>query len=115
MFASPTSAKLQEIGPRFTLKLRWLRKGLPGVTAPDGSISRGGDAEGLQQDAEDEERMDEDEAMAEMGKVASGNGSKPVDASQQTDSSMGIPALDEEEEYEWKWKVSHWSSMACTS
>jgi hypothetical protein len=42
VFDSPTKARLQEIGPRFTLKLRWLKKGLPSVTAPDGRIAHGG-------------------------------------------------------------------------
>jgi ribosome production factor 1 len=99
MFSSPTSARLQEIGPRFTLKLRWLRKGLPGVTAPDGSISRGGD---VQVDEDEDEKMDEDEAMREMGK----GGGEGTTIGKMTDKEMGIPALDEEQEYEWKWKVS---------
>ncbi|KAG8834952.1 hypothetical protein FRC17_006255 [Serendipita sp. 399] len=30
-FRSPEKAALQEIGPRFTLKLRWLKKGIPAV------------------------------------------------------------------------------------
>lgn len=30
-FRSLEKAALQEIGPRFTLKLRWLKKGIPGV------------------------------------------------------------------------------------
>lgn len=30
-FRSPEKAALQEIGPRFTLKLRWVKKGLPAV------------------------------------------------------------------------------------
>jgi ribosome production factor 1 len=102
MFASPTSAKLQEIGPRFTLKLRWLRKGLPAVTAADGSVPRGGDAEVDDEEIERQEQKDEDEAMEEMGKgvrapPAAKNGGNP---------DLGIPALDEEQEYEWKWKVS---------
>jgi ribosome production factor 1 len=31
MFKSTEKAALQEIGPRFTLKLRWLKKGTPAV------------------------------------------------------------------------------------
>lgn len=100
-FTSATEAKLQEIGPRFTLKLRWLRKGLPAVRAADGSVPRGGDPE--EADAEDDdlarqERLDEDEAMEEMG--------KGVKASTGNVTNLGIPALDADEEYEWKWKVS---------
>ena len=98
-FASATSAKLQEIGPRFTLKMRWMRKGLPAVTASDGSVPRGGDAEVDDEELERQERADEDEAMAEMGQGShkAKNGAIP---------SLGIPPLDEEQEYEWKWKVS---------
>lgn len=100
MFASPTQAKLQEIGPRFTLKLRWLRKGLPSVTAPDGRIANGGDAgEGLEADDAEvarQEKMDEDEAMGEMGKT------QPATVQDQP----VIPPLDQEQEYEWKWKAS---------
>jgi len=106
MFASPTSAKLQEIGPRFTLKLRWLRKGLPAVTAADGSVPRGGDAEVDDEEIERQEQKDEDEAMAEMGK-----GVKPPSAAKNGGNpELGIPALDEAQEYEWKWKVSITSS-----
>ncbi|GFZ48012.1 Brix domain-containing protein [Saitozyma sp. JCM 24511] len=108
MFASATSARLQEIGPRFTLKLRWLRKGLPAVTAADGRIPGGGDAEADESAGEDgagetdemmrQERMDEDEAMKEIGTAQPGKTkAKAVEE-------LGIPALDEEQEYEWKWK-----------
>ena len=104
MFASATSARLQEIGPRFTLKLRWLRKGLPAATTSDGQVPRGGDPEGPEGLDEIEvsrhEKKDEDEAMEEIGKVDE----KVVNATQ-----TGIPPLDEEQEYEWKWKVGRLS------
>lgn len=106
MFSSATSAKLQEIGPRFTLKLRWLRKGLPSVTAPDGHASIGGDpadeiygatvgpsSEEIAQDELDEEK----EALKEIGQPA-----KKKNVHEGTE----VPPLDEEQEYEWKWKVS---------
>lgn len=106
MFPSATSAKLQEIGPRFTLKLRWLRKGLPSVTAPDGHASIGGDPadeiygtevgpskEEIAQDELDEE----DEALKEIGQPA-----QKKNVYEGTE----VPPLDEEQEYEWKWKVS---------
>ncbi|AAW42269.1 conserved hypothetical protein [Cryptococcus deneoformans JEC21] len=104
MFPSATSAKLQEIGPRFTLKLRWLRKGLPSVTAPDGHASIGGDPadeiygtevgpskEEIAQDELDEE----DEALKEIGQPA-----QKKNVYEGTE----VPPLDEEQEYEWKWK-----------
>ncbi|KAK8850593.1 hypothetical protein IAR55_004512 [Kwoniella newhampshirensis] len=107
MFSSAISAKLQEIGPRFTLKLRWLRKGLPSVTAPDGRAPIGGDAEAASdeemdgdEDAEEiarQEKQDEDAAMAEIGKPQTGKGKT-------THGEIKVPALDEEQEYEWKWK-----------
>lgn len=115
MFSSPTSAKLQEIGPRFTLKLRWLRKGLPTVSAADGRPPSGGDKEDeedpVQSDQEEvdekQEKMDEDEAMGEMGSASAG-------VKKQSLKDLGIPALDEEQEYEWKWKVSYAVSIiAC--
>ncbi len=109
MFASPTSAKLQEIGPRFTLKLRWLRKGLPTVSAADGRPPSGGDAEPEETtaaDSDDEaEKMDEDEAMNEMGSEKA-NPDPSATPAQKSLKELGIPALDEEQEYEWKWKVS---------
>ncbi|KAL7420862.1 Ribosome production factor 1 [Cryptotrichosporon argae] len=88
-FDSPTAARLQEIGPRFTLKLRWMRKGLPAVTAGDGRMPGGGDKEAELTDEED--KMDEDEARAEIGTAPQPN-------------KVVTPALDEEQEYEWKWK-----------
>jgi hypothetical protein len=99
VFDSPTKARLQEIGPRFTLKLRWLKNGLPAVTAPDGRIAHGGDAEDSYQVNEAQEKADEDDAMGDIGKPAptptpTGDGG-PI-----------IPPLDQEQEYEWKWRVS---------
>jgi ribosome production factor 1 len=102
---------LQEIGPRFTLKLRWLRKGLPAVTAADGSVPRSGDVQGDEVDDEEmarQEQADEDEAMAEMGK-----GVKAPSRKDGGDADLGIPPLDEEQEYEWKWKVSFYACSPC--
>jgi hypothetical protein len=94
VFDSPTKARLQEIGPRFTLKLRWLKKGLPSVTAPDGRIAHGGNDD-LGNDKIDleAEKKEEDDAMGDIGSTPVQSG--PV-----------IPPLDQEQEYEWKWRVS---------
>ncbi|WVW80757.1 hypothetical protein I302_102743 [Kwoniella bestiolae CBS 10118] len=108
MFTSPTSARLQEIGPRFTLKLRWLRNGLPSVTAPDGRAPAGeNDDEDVDVSSGEEdideaelaarERKDEDEAMAEMGMPDKQK--KPT-----KDTGIKVPGLAEQGEYEWKWK-----------
>ena len=107
MFASPTSAKLQEIGPRFTLKLRWLRKGLPSVTAADGSVPRAGGKEEVDEAVIDRsEAREEDEAMEEMN----GGSVKVPQMTAEKAEAVHIPPLDEEQEYEWKWKVSTRSS-----
>lgn len=110
-FTSPTSAKLQEIGPRFTLKLRWLRKGLPSVRTADGRMPTGGDKGATadeefaiddESDVEEQEKMDEEEAAAEMGQGKQ----TPAATAMTTPSGQAIPGLDAEQEYEWKWKVS---------
>ncbi|OCF36038.1 ribosome production factor 1 [Kwoniella heveanensis BCC8398] len=100
MFASATSAKLQEIGPRFTLKLRWLRKGLPAVTAPDGRAPAGENDDDIDFSSDEEgDKKDEDEAMEEM------NGSgEPVKKGKGKEKGIKVPKLDEEQECEWKWK-----------
>lgn len=94
VFDSPTKARLQEIGPRFTLKLRWLKKGLPSVTAPDGRIAHGGDDDYNNKVDEAAERQEEDDAMGDIGTSNPSAGQQgPI-----------IPPLDQEQEYEWKWK-----------
>ena len=99
MFPSATSARLQEIGPRFTLKLRWLRKGLPAVTAGDGQIPKGGDPEDIdEKELSPQGKKDETEAMGEIASQSE----VPLRHN------VPIPALDEEQEYEWKWKVGRW-------
>lgn len=94
VFDSPTKARLQEIGPRFTLKLRWLKKGLPSVTAPDGRIAHGGNDD-LHKVDEEAEKREEDDAMGDIGSAPVQEQQGPV-----------IPPLDQEQEYEWKWRVS---------
>ena len=94
VFDSPTKARLQEIGPRFTLKLRWLKKGLPSVTAPDGRIAHGGNDDLDKVDLE-AERKEEDDAMGDIGSGTTPAQQGPI-----------IPPLDQEQEYEWKWRVS---------
>lgn len=83
-----------------------MRKGLPSVRTADGRMPTGGDkgaddeefAIDDDEETEAQEKMDEEEAAAEM--------SKPQKAqAQTTPSGQAIPALDEEQEYEWKWKV----------
>ncbi|EKC99702.1 hypothetical protein A1Q2_06012 [Trichosporon asahii var. asahii CBS 8904] len=100
-FASPTEAKLQEIGPRFTLKLRWMRKGLPGVKAADGRMAAGGDKGGDTEFAVDDS---DDEDVAQQEKDDEAEAAAAMARGEITPSGQPIPALDEEQEYEWKWK-----------
>ncbi|KAL7415827.1 anticodon-binding protein [Mrakia frigida] len=100
MFKSIDKTALQEIGPRFTLKLRWLRKGLPAVTgggsvatAPEQNTMEEEDDDRVSSGAEDEEDDAEEVEMkgGRGGKKGKGKGTKE-------------PKLDGEDEFEWKWK-----------
>ncbi|KAJ9114414.1 hypothetical protein QFC20_001557 [Naganishia adeliensis] len=103
MFASPTKAKLQEIGPKFTLKLRWLRKGLPSVLAADGVAPHAKNADKASDEEDVEEEEGKDVAMDEDkdGEEEEATGKKKEE---NVVNGVKIPALDEEQEYEWKWK-----------
>jgi ribosome production factor 1 len=82
-FRSPEKVALQEIGPRFTLKLRWLKKGIPAVR------NFGEEPEGLEfdevtnADQQDEEALSKDDATTKPKKV--------------------VPP--KEDEFLWMWKV----------
>lgn len=68
---------------------------------PSGGDAGAEDEYAVEDDSETEaqEKMDEDEAAAEFA-----TGKAPPKNT--TPSGQAIPALDEEQEYEWKWKVS---------
>jgi len=117
MFKSPTSAKLQEIGPRFTLKLRWLRKGLPAVGAADGvAPTNAGESDEEVDDEADDGEIGDEAMNDEMEVDPRDDGEGDVDEAEQKEKNKGkkgvgkakggqtIPALDEQQEYEWKWK-----------
>jgi hypothetical protein len=119
MFKSPTSAKLQEIGPRFTLKLRWLRKGLPAVGAADGvAPTNAGESDEEVDDEADDGEIGDEAMNDEMEVDPRDDGEGDVDEAEQKEENkrkkgvgkakggQTIPALDEQQEYEWKWKVS---------
>ncbi|KAG8941760.1 hypothetical protein FRC03_003992 [Tulasnella sp. 419] len=83
MFKSTEKAALQEIGPRFTLKLRWLKKGIPAVQnlgAPPPPLKI----------ADDNEETNELE--------------NPADASSEGTSRTKTAVPTTEEEYAWVWK-----------
>ncbi|THH32384.1 hypothetical protein EUX98_g1791 [Antrodiella citrinella] len=101
-FRSTEKVALQEIGPRFTLKLKSMRKGLPAVK---NLAERGQDlefdtfedapaAEGqAKQDADSvqaEEAMDEDEGKGEREEKTAEKAKKTL--------------APKEDQYEWKWK-----------
>lgn len=105
-FRAPERVALQEIGPRFTLKLRWVKRGLPavrsfgdpgrplefdrfeegekeGMDVDGGDGDADGDVDGAEDDAEDENGEEE----------AAGSTHQKV-----------VPPT--EDEYLWIWKVS---------
>ncbi|WVO12900.1 hypothetical protein L204_100508 [Cryptococcus depauperatus] len=102
MFVSGTSTKLQEIGPRFTLKLRWLRKGLPSVTASDGRTTTSGDPEEMSESEDDNNQTDLHRREKEVQDVIMNNTSQSI--KERVSEAVTVPALDEEQEYEWNWK-----------
>lgn len=99
-FRSTEKAALQEIGPRFTLKLRWMKKGLPAVLAlgsPAGALefaSAEDDNKARDARESDPDDMHEDGADEE-GAVRSEKVRPPT-----------------QDEYIWIWKVlSHFNLL----
>lgn len=89
-FRSPEKVALQEIGPRFTLKLRYLKKGLPAVK------NLGAPSKPLAFDAgEEPQDTDMKDAAAEEKEAANG--------SQEYVRKEVVPPT--EDEYLWMWKV----------
>ncbi|KAH8110833.1 Brix-domain-containing protein [Phellopilus nigrolimitatus] len=107
-FRSTEKAALQEIGPRFTLKLRWMKKGLPAVQslghpskplelAPDedeeGDETQQAEEENVSVDADIEGKADE-----AMGGIDSASGRKEG----ASEKMKVIPPT--KDEYIWMWK-----------
>jgi len=84
-FRSTEKVALQEIGPRFTLKLRWLKKGIPAVR------DFGEEPKGLEFDDEVMEVDQKDKTPSEKGVST-----KPKKV---------VPP--KEDEFLWMWKVGH--------
>jgi hypothetical protein len=89
-FRSTEKVALQEIGPRFTLKLKSLRKGLPAVQI------FGEPSKPLEFDEFDEASDENDDAKAEQIQDAE-------DKQEKSKPKTKPPATDE---YQWQWKVS---------
>ena len=92
-FRSTEKVALQEIGPRFTLKLRSLRKGLPAVK------NLGEVAKDLEFDAFEEPEVQNKDA----GKVSNAEESMEGAEEQPSDTKKTLPP--KEDEYLWVWKV----------
>lgn len=99
MFKSAERAALQEIGPRFTLKLKYIKKGIPAVhqfgAAPPPLVFDDDD------DGEDEEAAaakSVDDGAATNAAVNDASVEPPAPAT-------GPAAPGKDEEYIWQWKV----------
>ncbi|PCH44307.1 Brix-domain-containing protein [Wolfiporia cocos MD-104 SS10] len=97
-FRSTEKVALQEIGPRFTLKLRSLRKGLPAVK------NLGEPSKPLEFDTFEEGERGEDMEMADAEATAQGEegeGEQSEDKAQAKPKEVVPPT---EDEYQWIWK-----------
>ena len=105
VFASAEKARLQEIGPRFTLKLRYIKKGTPAVH------QLGTQPPPLQFDAEADEIEDRNESSADDTRLSQTD--EAVQSSDEEDASSSAVVTapktssnhTKDEEYIWKWKV----------
>ncbi|KAI5117998.1 hypothetical protein M0805_008098 [Coniferiporia weirii] len=87
-FRSTEKAALQEIGPRFTLKLRWMKKGLPSVQA-------------LGQPSRPLELMPEEGGHEDDLRPDEGDSAMNADLEESVDGNMNPEIPDE---YIWMWK-----------
>jgi ribosome production factor 1 len=103
-FRSPEKVQLQEIGPRFTLKLRSLRKGLPAVKNL-GEVRKDLEFDTFEDDANQEDKL------VNTGEQPRGEQPQGEDADINTERSgtthghfrKVLPP--KEDEYVWTWKV----------
>lgn len=129
MFKSIEKTALQEIGPRFTLKLKWLRKGLPAVTGGASTavpVSVGADesededeevdsAEEAEPVKANDEEEDEDAAEEDAEQASASDEDAEEDkmpAAKGKKSKRTIPPLNTQGEFEWQWKVRLLRSLA---
>ncbi|KAI0763794.1 Brix-domain-containing protein [Trametes elegans] len=100
-FRSTEKVALQEIGPRFTLKLRYLKKGLPAVK------NLGAPSKALEFDADENEQEQQALKDVEMGEAGARQGAgegdeEGTETPQLTTSKKVLPPT--EDEYLWMWK-----------
>ena len=103
-FRSLEKVSLQEIGPRFTLKLRWVKKGLPAVK------NLGEAPKALEFDV-----FEEPDAKAESADPAQVVGEEPPPEADDMEIAAPEPPArkvvpPKDDEYQWVWKVSPRSS-----
>ena len=103
-FRSPEKVALQEIGPRFTLKLRWLKRGLPEVrnfgASPEAlEITTGTTEESV---PPPEEIADHDDNASEDDEMGERVTTEPVPLTK-----ISPP---KDNEYLWRWKVCRFAS-----
>jgi hypothetical protein len=107
-FRSTEKVALQEIGPRFTLKLRSLKKGLPAVNYL-GDVAKPLEFDNFS-DSEEKEKKEEKPAGDDQGNLdAEGESPKEVD--------LPKKAPPKADEYEWVWKVRSalWSTFVMSA
>lgn len=116
MFKSIEKTALQEIGPRFTLKLKWLRKGLPAVTGGASTavpVAPGADEESEEEEvAEGEDGEDAGETPVEKEAQEGEEDDEEEDPAPQKGGKRKIPPLNQQGEFEWQWKVRRFLFLA---
>ena len=100
-FRSTEKVALQEIGPRFTLKLRSLKKGLPAVNYL-GDVAKRLEFDVFNEPEEKADRPADDQE--------SGGSEVPTEA---VKPSRKVPP--KADEYEWVWKVCPVCDLKCSS
>lgn len=111
-FRSVEKVQLQEIGPRFTLKLRSLKKGLPAVKNL-GEVSKPLEFDTFEDDNE-EEAAKEEAAKAES--TTADNEDQPMEEDGEAEQPMPAPKAvvpPKEDEYQWVWKVRNSPVRSC--
>lgn len=111
MFKSTERAALQEIGPRFTLKLRYLKKGTPAVqqfgTAPPPLTFDEGEEDNEELEQAEEQKADNSLGVDTRPTHRSTETGEELDAMPHSDTPgllEPIKKLAKDEEYIWQWK-----------
>jgi len=108
MFKSTDKTALQEIGPRFTIKLRSLKEGLPkGAGVWDGQVNF---------DGVPEETKDEEQAQEELDEAGEGSGAAAAQSATGTRKRKPETgrAAEEDKGLEFEWKVSTCTPSCCS-